>query len=109
MLETTCETAWPASRVQRRGRRGPALAGTAPNGMPRILAFVMDSAGVGALPDAVAYHDALNANTIGNVAERLGGLRLPNFERLGLGHITRVRSEERRVGKECRCWWARDE
>jgi len=59
--------------------------------MPRILAFVMDSAGVGALPDAHAYHDGSNANTIGNVAERLGGLRLPNFDRLGLGHITAVR------------------
>jgi phosphopentomutase len=59
--------------------------------MPRILAFVMDSAGVGALPDAVAYHDSSNANTIGNVAERLGGLHLPNFERLGLGRITAVR------------------
>ena len=59
--------------------------------MPRILAFVMDSAGVGALPDASVYHDSSNANTIGNVAERLGGLRLPNFERLGLGHLTAVR------------------
>lgn len=59
--------------------------------MPRILAFVMDSAGAGALPDAVDYHDALNANTLGNVAERLGGLRLPNFERLGLGHVTAIR------------------
>ncbi|HEY0615580.1 MAG TPA: phosphopentomutase [Candidatus Elarobacter sp.] len=59
--------------------------------MPRILAFVMDSAGVGALPDAVAYHDSSNANTLGNVAERLGGLRLPNFEQLGLGHVTAIR------------------
>ncbi|MDB5042388.1 MAG: phosphopentomutase [Candidatus Eremiobacteraeota bacterium] len=59
--------------------------------MPRILAFVMDSAGVGALPDANAYHDGSNANTIGNVAQRLGGLRLPNFERLGLGAVTAVR------------------
>ncbi|BDE07677.1 phosphopentomutase [Vulcanimicrobium alpinum] len=59
--------------------------------MPRILAFVMDSAGVGALPDASAYHDGSNANTIGNVAQQLGGLRLPNFERLGLGCITSVR------------------
>jgi phosphopentomutase len=59
--------------------------------MPRILAFVMDSAGVGALPDAVAYHDSSNANTLGNVAERLGGLHLPNFERLGLGHVTAIR------------------
>ena len=51
----------------------------------------MDSAGVGALPDAATYLDAPHANTIGNVAERLGGLRMPNFERLGLGHITGVR------------------
>jgi phosphopentomutase len=59
--------------------------------MPRILTFVMDSAGVGALPDANAYHDAPNANTIGNVSQRLGGLSLPNFERLGLGHVTAIR------------------
>ena len=59
--------------------------------MPRVLVLVMDSAGVGALPDAAAYHDAPRANTIGNVAESLGGLALPNFERLGLGHLTGVR------------------
>jgi phosphopentomutase len=59
--------------------------------MPRVLVLVMDSAGVGALPDAAAYHDAPRANTIGNVAEHLGGLALPNFERLGLGRITGVR------------------
>jgi phosphopentomutase len=59
--------------------------------MSRILAFVMDSAGVGALPDAQEYHDGSNANTIANVAQRLGGLHLPNFERLGLGRITRIR------------------
>ncbi len=59
--------------------------------MPRVLVLVMDSAGVGALPDAAAYHDAPRANTIGNVAESLGGLALPNFDRLGLGHLTGVR------------------
>ena len=59
--------------------------------MPRTLVFVMDSAGVGALPDAASYHDAAEANTIGNVAAALGGLRLPHFERLGLGVITGVR------------------
>jgi phosphopentomutase len=59
--------------------------------MPRVLAFVMDSAGVGALPDAASFGDAPKANTIGNVAERVGGLRLPNFERLGLGRTTTIR------------------
>jgi phosphopentomutase len=59
--------------------------------MPRVLAFVLDSAGVGALPDAATFGDAPKANTIGNVAERVGGLRLPNFERLGLGRTTTIR------------------
>ena len=51
----------------------------------------MDSAGVGALPDAQEYHDRANANTIANVAQGMGGLHLPNFERLGLGHVTPLR------------------
>ena len=59
--------------------------------MPRVLAFVMDSAGVGALPDAATFGDAPKANTIGNVAERVGGLHMPNFERLGLGRTTTIR------------------
>jgi phosphopentomutase len=59
--------------------------------MPRVLAFVMDSAGVGALPDAQTYGDAMRVNTIGNVAERLGGLHMPHFERLGLGLTTSIR------------------
>jgi phosphopentomutase len=59
--------------------------------MPRVLAFVMDSAGVGALPDSGEYGDSSSVNTLGNVAERLGGLHLPNFERLGLGLTTDIR------------------
>src|SRR5450755_631738 len=59
--------------------------------MARVFVFVMDSAGVGALPDAAVYGDAPLANTVGNVAERLGGLHLPNFEQLGLGRITSIR------------------
>jgi phosphopentomutase len=51
----------------------------------------MDSAGVGALPDAASFGDAPRANTIGNVAERVGGLHMPNFERLGLGRTTAIR------------------
>jgi phosphopentomutase len=43
------------------------------------------------LPDANEYGDAPLANTIGNVADRVGGLHLPNFERLGLGRTTSIR------------------
>jgi phosphopentomutase len=59
--------------------------------MPRSIVVVLDSGGVGALPDAEAYGDAPGANTIGNVAERVGGLAMPNFARLGLGCLTAVR------------------
>lgn len=59
--------------------------------MSRFAAFVIDSGGVGALDDAPSYGDAPGANTIGNVANALGGLSLPNFERLGLGCLTAIR------------------
>lgn len=59
--------------------------------MPRCVVIVLDSAGIGALPDAETFGDAPGANTIGNVAERVGGLSLPHLERLGLGALTAIR------------------
>lgn len=56
----------------------------------RVVAVVIDSGGVGALPDAAEYGDASGADTIGNVSRRMGGLRLPNFESLGLGVLTGI-------------------
>lgn len=53
----------------------------------RVIWIVMDSVGVGALPDADRYGDQ-DANTLGHVAEVVGGLDLPNLARLGLGNIT---------------------
>lgn len=55
----------------------------------RVILVVLDSVGLGALPDAAAFGDE-GANTLGNVARRCGGLRLPNFGRLGLGRLTDV-------------------
>jgi phosphopentomutase len=52
----------------------------------RIVLIVLDSAGVGSLPDAADYGDA-GANTLGHIAERLGGLALPHLGALGLGNI----------------------
>ncbi len=54
--------------------------------MRRVLLIVLDSVGAGSLPDAAAYGDE-GANTIGNTVAATG-LRLPNLERLGLGHIS---------------------
>jgi phosphopentomutase len=58
--------------------------------MKRVVAIVIDSGGVGALADAQTYGDAPGADTVGNVARRLGSLHLPNLERLGLGLLTAI-------------------
>ena len=52
--------------------------------------MVLDACGVGALPDAAAYGDA-GSNTLGHLAELVGGLRVPTLERLGLGSIVPLR------------------
>jgi phosphopentomutase len=57
--------------------------------MGRFVAIVIDSCGAGELPDAAAYGDA-GANTLGNCARKVGGLRLPNFQSWGLGNITGI-------------------
>ncbi|MHC1785872.1 MAG: phosphopentomutase [Christensenellales bacterium] len=53
--------------------------------MKRALLIVLDSVGIGALPDASLYGDE-GANTLGNLA-RATALDLPNLRRLGLGHL----------------------
>src|SRR3989442_12200647 len=50
----------------------------------RAAIIVLDGLGIGACPDQAAYGDA-GSDTLGNVARAVGGLRLPNLERLGLG------------------------
>ncbi len=55
----------------------------------RIILIVLDSVGVGALPDAEQYGDA-GSNTLANTARAVGGLRLPHMGRLGLGRLTDV-------------------
>lgn len=48
--------------------------------------IVLDSVGIGAMPDAAAYGDT-GSNTLANLARAVGGLQLPNLSKLGLGHI----------------------
>lgn len=52
----------------------------------RVIWIVLDSVGIGAMPDWALFHDPPGADTLGNIA-RLRGLRLPNLARLGLGNI----------------------
>jgi phosphopentomutase len=52
----------------------------------RVILIVLDSAGIGALPDAHIYGDE-GSDTLGNLARQVGGLNLPQLGRLGLGNI----------------------
>jgi len=55
----------------------------------RIIWIVLDSAGIGAMPDAAKYGEFdTGSDTIGNIA-RIRGLALPNLARLGRPAIRR--------------------
>lgn len=54
--------------------------------MKRAIIIVLDSAGIGEMPDAGEYGDA-GANTLGHIAEAIEGFSLPNLEKMGLGNI----------------------
>ena len=51
----------------------------------RVVLVVLDSVGIGALPDAGRYGDE-GSDTLGNLC-RQAGLRVPTLQRLGLGNI----------------------
>ena len=56
-----------------------------PASIDRVILIVLDSVGIGELPDAAAYGD-VGSNTIGNIARRIA-LRLPTLRSLGLEHV----------------------
>ena len=51
----------------------------------RVIWIVLDSVGIGEMPDAADYGD-VGSDTLGNIA-RVRGIHLPNLARLGLGNI----------------------
>ncbi len=53
-------------------------------GTGRAAIIVLDGLGAGPAPDTADYGDA-GSDTLGNVARAVGGLQLPNLEKLGLG------------------------
>lgn len=74
----------------------------------RIFLIVLDSLGIGAMPDAEKYSDA-NANTLEHIWERVPNLQIPNLRKLGLGNLCGkqdqtcgcyLRLKEKSVGKD---------
>ncbi|KAB3527384.1 phosphopentomutase [Alkaliphilus serpentinus] len=58
--------------------------------MNRVVIFVMDSVGIGALPDAQNFGDC-GVNTLGNISAATGGIHLENLQGLGLGNIEGIK------------------
>lgn len=55
----------------------------------RAIIIILDSCGIGALPDAAQYGDE-GCNTIANTASAVGGLSLPHLQQLGLGNVAAI-------------------
>jgi phosphopentomutase len=55
----------------------------------RVFLIVIDSVGVGELPDADKFND-VGANTIKNLAKATKGVKLPNLESFGYGNLTDI-------------------
>ena len=52
----------------------------------RIFTVVIDSLGVGAMPDAADYNDA-GADTLGHIAREMDAFHIPHLQRLGMANL----------------------
>ena len=60
--------------------------------MKRAVVIVIDSMGIGAMPDCREYNDIPECNTIKNIAEKKeDGLNIPNMQILGIGNLCDIK------------------
>lgn len=52
----------------------------------RVFVVVMDSLGVGAMPDSAKFGDE-GVNTLGHISEAVESLKMPNLQKLGMANI----------------------
>ncbi len=62
----------------------------------RIILIVLDSVGIGEMPDADKFGDR-GSNTLVNTAKSVGGLKMPHCARLGLGKLDDIPGVEKVV------------
>ncbi len=68
--------------------------------MKRVILIVLDSLGIGALPDAEKYGDA-GSHTLDHIADAMPDFKIPNLIKLGFGDIdgvTKIRKENEPTG-----------
>ncbi len=58
--------------------------------MNNFFLIILDGVGIGELPDASDYKDE-GSNTLVNLSNAVGGLNLPNLEKLGWGNIDNIK------------------
>ncbi len=58
-------------------------------GFGKVTVIVLDSVGIGELPDAANYGD-VGSHTLGHIAERVPALSLPNMRKIGLANIAPI-------------------
>ncbi len=55
----------------------------------RVILFVLDSVGIGALPDSEKFGD-IGVSTLGHIAKSTDNFKIPNLKKLGIGNIDGV-------------------
>ena len=66
----------------------------------RIFTIVIDSLGVGALPDAADYGDS-GTDTLGHISQRMEEFQIPNLQKIGIANLhplKQVKAVERPMG-----------
>lgn len=74
------------------------------DGYKRIFVIVLDSLGIGAMPDASVFGDE-GADTFGHILKEMGTLDIPNLQRLGmlnLHPVTTMKGAEKPEGRYMR-------
>ncbi len=59
----------------------------------RVIIIILDSIGIGELPDSHLFGDE-GSNTLKNTALAVGGLNIPNLQKLGLGNIETIKGAD---------------
>lgn len=74
------------------------------NEYKRVFVIVLDSLGIGAMPDSQRFGD-VGVDTLGHILERMGTLDIPNLQKLGLLNLHRsggMTGAERPLGRYMR-------
>lgn len=69
----------------------------------RAIIVIIDGCGIGAAPDVREFGDAPTVHSLANTAKAVGGLKLPNLERLGLGCISAIQGVEKVANPTALC------